>query len=940
MDLSFSVFSWNIRGLGKNVKLRAISRVLESNKPGVAFFQESKVSEISVIVDRLLRGFIRRDLIFSPAVGASGGLITLWDRNVFQMTSKVILRRVVAVKGRLVFNNLEFGFVNVYGPNIHYDRSDFFEQLSWFTLPRSVSDHNPVVLKIRKGKKVVRPFKWFNHWAEDPVLVERIKGVWMTNRGKGILHSLSLTKAVTKERERSIRDSNTDSVEKIGNYIDDLEKICILNPSSSSAQNDLVAMKARLWALLRKEEREWLQKSRLKWFKECDRNTKFFHLTASSRARRNQISKLKVWFVINSSDGSRAPGPDGFNLNFFKKFWLVIKEDVMMFMSDFYWGRIEDPSFNNSFIALIPKTGEAVSPEDFRPISLVGSLYKIVSRVMAKRMGICIKEVVGENQFAFTSGKQIADCVLIANEVIDDLSKKKKKALLFKADFRKAYDSVDWNFLNLILKKMGFGKRWRKWVQFCISTSSIVVLVNGYPSVRFSIKRGLRQGCSLSPFLFNVVGEALSGMLKKVTDIGLCGNVGVGFGNTEITHIQIAYDLLIFSAANEQSLKNFKRVLKIFELAAGLKLNMSKSKIFGINVDDSRISYWANSINCGWDSLPTTYLGLPLGHKKNLKSLWQPVLDKGNSERAIHWLKWKSVCGPKSHGGVGIFDVQTRNRALLNKWFWRFSKDGDCLWKKIIVAKYNYSLDSIIPKEVNVRNSSWVWRNIVNPVASHEGNMSADFSCKMGNGEKIDFWNDRWSEMNSLKASFPRIFGLALKKSGNISEFGSWVNEVWEWKIELRRGLFEWENALWLNFMEVLNKAISSAPALDNLIWAGSADGRYSPKLFCLKEASAGKLEDPIWRAVWCKFVPPKVSGFVWKAVHQRLPVISELIKRGVPLSDNSFCSFCHRCPETINHIMIQCEVIGVWANALWPWLIPSIQDFVRCPDSMLIGSC
>ncbi|XP_039048249.1 uncharacterized protein LOC120188950 [Hibiscus syriacus] len=344
----------------------------------------------------------------------------------------------------------------------------------------------------------------------------------------------------------------------------------------------------------------------------------------------------------------------------------------------------------------------------------------------------------------------------------------------------------------------------------------------------FSIKRGLRQDCPLSPLLFNVVGEAISGMLKKATVIRLCGNVGVGFGNTDISHIQFADNLLIFSVANDQSLKNFNRVLKIFELAAGLKLNISKSKIFGINVDNSRIRNWANSINYGWAFLPSTYLGLPLGHKKNLKSLWKQVLEK----------------------------------------------------------------------------------NIVNPIASQDGNMNADFSCIMGNGVKINFWNDNWSEMNSLKTSFPIIFGLALKMSGNIFEFGIWVTDVWVWKIELRRGLFEWEKALWLNFMEVLNKVVSTVPTINKLNWAGSVDGCYSPKSFFHRASSIGKLEDPIWRDVWCKFVPPKASGFVWKIVHQRLSVISELVKQGVPVSDHSFCSFCHCFPESINHILVQCEAV------------------------------
>ncbi|KAE8688510.1 Pyrophosphate-energized vacuolar membrane proton pump 1 [Hibiscus syriacus] len=142
-----------------------------------------------------------------------------------------------------------------------------------------------------------------------------------------------------------------------------------------------------------------------------------------------------VWLTIKSSDGSRAPGSDGFSLDFFKRFWNDIKGEVMSFMDDFYWSRVEDFSFNKSFIALIPKKVESISPDDFRPISLVGSMYKIVSRVLAKRMPCCISEVIGENQFAFIASKQIEDCILISNKVIDGLSKSKALSGMFKKAF-------------------------------------------------------------------------------------------------------------------------------------------------------------------------------------------------------------------------------------------------------------------------------------------------------------------------------------------------------------------------------------------------------------------------------------------------------------------------------------------------------------------------
>ena len=153
---------------------------------------------------------------------------------------------------------------------------------------------------------------------------------------------------------------------------------------------------------------------------------------------------------------------------------------------------------------------------------LVGCIYKILSKVLANRLRLVVDEVVGANQFAFVRGRQILDCSLVANEIIDGIRRSGSSGLLLKVDFEKAYDSVDWFFLDFVLEKMGFEKKWRKWIQACVSTVSLSVLVNGAPTRQFNIKRGLRQGCPLSPLLFNLVVEALSVVMDKSFSLDLC----------------------------------------------------------------------------------------------------------------------------------------------------------------------------------------------------------------------------------------------------------------------------------------------------------------------------------------------------------------------------------------------------------------------------------
>ena len=138
-----------------------------------------------------------------------------------------------------------------------------------------------------------------------------------------------------------------------------------------------------------------------------------------------------------------------------------------------------------------------------------------MSKVLANRLRAVIKDVIGPNQFAFVTGRQILDFSLVANEVIDEIKKKGLGGLLCKVDFEKAYGSVEWSFLDWVMAKMGFGVKWRKWIMGCVSTASLSVFVNGSLSRQFRTSRGLRQGCPLSPFLFNLVAEALSSLIQE-----------------------------------------------------------------------------------------------------------------------------------------------------------------------------------------------------------------------------------------------------------------------------------------------------------------------------------------------------------------------------------------------------------------------------------------
>jgi hypothetical protein len=173
---------------------------------------------------------------------------------------------------------------------------------------------------------------------------------------------------------------------------------------------------------------------------------------------------------------------------------------------------------NCIFIALIPKIDSLQCLNDFRLISLVGSLYKILTKLLANRLRLVIGSLISDTQSTFVKNRQILDEIWIANGVVDEARKMKKELLMFKVNFEKGYDFVDWGYLDDVMRKMMFPTLWRKGFKDCISMATTSVLVNGSPTKEFPLERGLRQGDHLSPFLFLLAVEGMHVMMTSMVE--------------------------------------------------------------------------------------------------------------------------------------------------------------------------------------------------------------------------------------------------------------------------------------------------------------------------------------------------------------------------------------------------------------------------------------
>ncbi|GJW72993.1 RNA-directed DNA polymerase, eukaryota, reverse transcriptase zinc-binding domain protein [Tanacetum coccineum] len=268
----------------------------------------------------------------------------------------------------------------------------------------------------------------------------------------------------------------------------------------------------------------------------------------------------------------------------------TLKHDIVSYVKEFEVSTLIPRGCNSSYIALIPKVDDPLVVGDFRPISLIGSQYKIIAKILANCLSRVVSSVVGDVQMAYIKEHQIIDGPLMVEEIIAWVKKYKKRVMFLKLDFEKAFDSLSWSFLFSVLEQMGFSSKWRAWIHSYLDSAFASVLVNGSPTKEFKIQRGIRQGDPLSPFLFILAFEALNVALPKATNKNIFRGIKWSRDNA----------------------KNLSRILTCFYLASGLKVNLNKSKLFGI--------------------------GLPIGANMSRCFNWNPLVERFHKRLS----KWKS----------------------------------------------------------------------------------------------------------------------------------------------------------------------------------------------------------------------------------------------------------------------------------------------------------
>jgi hypothetical protein len=271
----------------------------------------------------------------------------------------------------------------------------------------------------------------------------------------------------------------------------------------------------------------------------------------------------EVWAAIKAMPAEKAPGPNGFTGTFYKSSWTVIQAEIMDAIQAFAQHQTWSlHRLNNALIVLLPKKMGASAPADFRPITMVHSFAKLISKLLALRLAPRLQQIIAKNQNAFIRTRTIHDNFKYVQRAAVLIRKKKIPMLFLKLDISKAFNTVSWPFLMEVLQAWGFGESWRRWIEDLLSTASSRILLNGRQGAPIKHLRGVRQGDSLSPMLFIIAMDVLHRLFIKAAQDGVLRKMEPAEVRYQCS--MYADDVILFIRPTVQEARAVKRILTIF----------------------------------------------------------------------------------------------------------------------------------------------------------------------------------------------------------------------------------------------------------------------------------------------------------------------------------------------------------------------------------------
>ncbi|XP_009127418.1 uncharacterized protein LOC103852254 [Brassica rapa] len=864
-------------------------------------------------------------------------------------------------------------------------------------------------------------------WCKKPELAEVVRRGWCSSFSPGQGTVSERIQSVRQEISKWKRCANVNSGVNIKRLRQELE----LEESKVLPDlARLPVLRLELEKAFSEEEAYWKEKSKNTWLQGGDKNTRIFHGWVESRKMKNKIHSLidsagmehfsedkmgeiavKYFEDLFHSSGSAAPsellegmqprvtermnsgltkpisdaeikkavkaiksdstpGVGGLTSQFFQKYWGIVGPQVTIEVRKFFELGQLPADWNFTEICLLPKVQNPNEMKNLRPISLCSVVYKIVSKILCDRLKLVLPLIVSPTQGAFVAGRLISDNVLIAHEMVHGLRTNtacKSDFIAIKTNMSKAYDRVEWDFLEALFHRLGFHHQWIAWIMCCVRSVSFSVLLNGQSYGHIIPKREIRQGDPLSPFIFILCAEALVHTMNQAEQQGLISGMKLAPNCPTVQHLLFADDSFFLCRASLPECAEFLRRLKLYGESSGQVINFQKSAItFGVGIDPVLKRLLAEFLDIENEGGDGKYLGLPecfsgskkkllayIGEKmsKRLRGWFAKKLSLGGKEvllksialalpvyamscfrltkhhcqkimsamasfwwdecdekRKIHWISWEKLCISKENGGMGFRDIEDFNQALLAKQAWRLLNDPSSLLARIYKGRY-YANKGFMECGKGYR-PSYAWRSIL----FGRELLSKGLIRSIGDGQTTLVWSQKW-----IMDDIPRrpinkevCFDVNLKVSTLKLNEKQWDKD----KLQTLFPINEVERILHMDIGEVA----------DRDIWAYSSHGSYTVKSgykVAVKEKenravqaslnSQGSLE--LKRYIWNIPTLPKIRSFLWRAASGALAVTERLNTRGMNL--DTLCKLCRNSTESIKHVLFGCvTATDIWSIA------------------------
>ncbi|KAK9665053.1 hypothetical protein RND81_14G087100 [Saponaria officinalis] len=643
-------------------------------------------------------------------------------------------------------------------------------------LPSGISDHSPCIVSIFEDKKRPPRFNFLHCWVNHPSYIDVVQSAWNISTGGTAMHKffakLRNVRYALRQLHKSIFSSIHQRLSHAKQALDSCQEALQQQPLDPHLQHQEEHLQTSYTKLRGVELSILCQRAKFSTIVHNDSSKRAFH--ARIRERRHsqiigkifdrhgnfqtgldkvaasfveyyesllgtstpvdglnhmfitlddslesnvwpdltaQVTEAEIQAASQSIDIMKSPGPDGFSSAFFIKSWDIIKYDLCNCVMEFFSTGIMAKQANSTLVTLVPKKSIVHFVLDFRPISCCTVVYKIIRKILANRI-----------QKKFLTPRS-----------------------LIKVDIRKAFDSLQWDFIADMLRAFNFPPQLITWLMACITGSWFSFSINGEVHGFFKGRSDIRQGDPLSPYVFVLSMEILSRYLRRV-----CRAPNVSLhpkcAKLNLTHLIFADDLMIFTRGDVPSVKVVKEAMEGFARWFGLYANLSKTEIFFGGVGSSIKAEILDCTGFVEGQFPVRYLGLPLNSSRvatdmyaaliskiqhsiqhwtskllsyadkvqlinsvifGLETYWCSgvLLPKGivkqinrlckgffwhneNGHSKIVHKSWASMCAPWEEGGFGIKELLSWNKAVQMKRLWELECGADGIWLRWTVRYY------------------------------------------------------------------------------------------------------------------------------------------------------------------------------------------------------------------------------------------------------------